>query len=290
MLAKDEQPYWGLYRAIVADNDDPRQLGRLRLRVPQVSGNDIVTDWAFPRTGLWGNANQGAFAVPNVGDVVWCEFESGDPCLPIWSGSWWGYPGGVSDVPNLAKGGEVGEGEVSAKGGPKGSDTMVTAPGISLQEPESPYAAEYPSNRVIVTKSGIVIELDETEGAERIAIWHPSQSYTEFHPDGKRVERVKSQRWLTIEGSNRVHVHGDSDVVVDGNASLRVNGDYDLNVGGDFTMLVGGSGAGNMQTIVNGEVLTVVSGFVGTMIAGDCEVVVDQTLTLIGHPAHLISA
>ncbi|MEG4643955.1 phage baseplate assembly protein V, partial [Paracoccus sp. APAP_BH8] len=41
------------------------------------------------------------FALPEVGDTVWIEFEAGDPMRPIWAGTFWGAPessGGQDDL------------------------------------------------------------------------------------------------------------------------------------------------------------------------------------------------
>lgn len=46
----DEGKYPGIYRGVVVDNADPLNRGRLKLIVPQVSG-ETVTDWAWPVTG-----------------------------------------------------------------------------------------------------------------------------------------------------------------------------------------------------------------------------------------------
>lgn len=45
-----EGKYYGLYRGVVVDNKDPKKLGRLKIQVPQVSGEE-VTDWAWPVLG-----------------------------------------------------------------------------------------------------------------------------------------------------------------------------------------------------------------------------------------------
>lgn len=42
--------YYGMYRGIVMDSADPKDLGRVKLMIPQVSGEE-VTDWAWPVTG-----------------------------------------------------------------------------------------------------------------------------------------------------------------------------------------------------------------------------------------------
>lgn len=41
----------GIYRGIIVDSDDPDNYGRVRLKVPQVTG-DTVTNWAWPVTGM----------------------------------------------------------------------------------------------------------------------------------------------------------------------------------------------------------------------------------------------
>ena len=43
-----ERRFYGKYRGIVVDNQDPSKLGRLKLRVPSVLGKDVVTGWATP--------------------------------------------------------------------------------------------------------------------------------------------------------------------------------------------------------------------------------------------------
>ncbi|MGD8910039.1 MAG: phage baseplate assembly protein V [Chromatiales bacterium] len=85
-----QQPdrYYGKYRGIVLDNDDPQNLGRLRARVPELLA-DVDSGWALPCLPYAGDG-EGQFTVPPVGGGVWIEFESGDLSRPIWSGCWWG--------------------------------------------------------------------------------------------------------------------------------------------------------------------------------------------------------
>ena len=80
--------FWGKYRGIVNDIDDPQGLGRLRAQVPEVLDTE-VSPWALPCTPYPG-PDQGWFAIPPVGAAVWIEFEAGDPARPIWVGGWWG--------------------------------------------------------------------------------------------------------------------------------------------------------------------------------------------------------
>jgi hypothetical protein len=84
--------YYGKYRGFVDKNDDPDQLGRLKLRIPSVLGSE-VTDWALPCVPYGGTAGLGLFVVPEEEAQVWVEFEEGDVRRPIWVGTFWQQKG-----------------------------------------------------------------------------------------------------------------------------------------------------------------------------------------------------
>jgi len=79
--------FYGKYRGIVKDNEDPEQLGRIKALVPEVL-QDVISGWALPCTPYAGEGS-GQFTVPPEDAGVWIEFEAGDPSRPIWSGCWW---------------------------------------------------------------------------------------------------------------------------------------------------------------------------------------------------------
>lgn len=98
-LARQYQnKYYGKYRGFVVDNDDPQQLGRLRVIVPSVLG-EAETGWALPSLPFGGLADQGMFVVPEIDAQVWVEFEEGNVNQPIWTGTFWQNSG---DVPSEA--------------------------------------------------------------------------------------------------------------------------------------------------------------------------------------------
>ena len=66
-----DRKFYGKYRGFVVDNADPEQLGRLKVRVPSVLGNEVVSGWAMPCAPYGGDANQGFFFIPEVGAGVW---------------------------------------------------------------------------------------------------------------------------------------------------------------------------------------------------------------------------
>lgn len=97
--------YYGKYRGIVRQNQDPENLGRIRAEVPEVLG-DVLSGWALPCSPYAGEGS-GMFTVPPEGAGVWIEFEAGDVSRPIWTGCWWGSDqlpadnGGTSATPPL---------------------------------------------------------------------------------------------------------------------------------------------------------------------------------------------
>ena len=147
-IERNEGEYWGKCRGLVVDRNDPQQLGRLRLKVPSVFGT-AETGWASPASPYAG-ADIGFFFLPQVGDMVWVEFEEGELDLPIWSGGSWARPGNQSEIP--------GEGKPS-----------------------------YPDQAVIKTKAGNVIVLSDTAGAERITIRAKSGCEIVLDPTSNRV-------------------------------------------------------------------------------------------------------
>jgi hypothetical protein len=78
--------FFGKYRGIVKDNNDPTGRGRIEVTVPAVMGNEPV--WAMPCVPYAGK-NMGLYAMPEKGTGVWVEFEAGDPSYPIWVGCFW---------------------------------------------------------------------------------------------------------------------------------------------------------------------------------------------------------
>ena len=142
LVDKVEHCYYGKYRGIVVDNADPEQLGRLKLKVPSILGNDIVTGWAAACVPYGGEANQGMLFIPEVNAGVWVEFEEGDLEFPIWVGTFWSKPDGESELPkpNTPDGAEQG----------------------GVQNP--------PTRKIIKTVKGHSIQFEDKDGEELITI------------------------------------------------------------------------------------------------------------------------
>lgn len=69
--------YYGLYRGIVENNKDPDNLRRVKVSVPQITG-DKVSNWAWPVLST--------HRPPAIKQGVWVSFIGGDLEYPIWMG------------------------------------------------------------------------------------------------------------------------------------------------------------------------------------------------------------
>ncbi len=96
--------FYGSYRGVVLDNEDPDMEGKILAKCPIVSGDDPLGDWAYPKTNPAG-VGHGIFHPSEIGDGVWIEFENGHPGHPIYSGGWWAKEdgGGTLETPEDAQ-------------------------------------------------------------------------------------------------------------------------------------------------------------------------------------------
>lgn len=84
-----------LVRGSVEDNDDPKKVGRVKVRIVALHGtesNGMPLDqlpWAAPC--IWqASYNSGSFVIPEVHNVVWIMFEDGDLNKPVYIGGVYG--------------------------------------------------------------------------------------------------------------------------------------------------------------------------------------------------------
>lgn len=75
--------YYSDYPGIVYDRKDPDKQGRIKIKIPQVFGNQIYDYWAKPK-GMFIGDSVGMFTIPEVDDLVWVSFEAGDVRFPLW--------------------------------------------------------------------------------------------------------------------------------------------------------------------------------------------------------------
>jgi hypothetical protein len=103
-------------------------------------------------------------------------------------------------------------------------------------EPVTPYATQFPYNRVQQSASGHVIEIDDTPGAERVHIFHRSGSFIEFHPDGSVVYRTMGDGYSVTMADSHIKVNGKFHVAVDGGCTVYSKGNIDVQSDGDVNV------------------------------------------------------
>jgi hypothetical protein len=139
-------------------------------------------------------------------------------------------------------------------------------------EPPSSFAAKYPYNRVITTKSGHVIELDDTPENERIHVFHRSGTYIEVNPDGRIVIKTPDESYDITGKSKTIYSGEDINIIAErgiklatkGNVTLGAKGGLILTEGSLFTKgaigtKVGATGSFSSPT---GQRISVVNGIV----------------------------
>jgi hypothetical protein len=208
LVQKVERRLYGKYRGFVVDNADPEQLGRLKVSVPSVLGDEVVTGWAMPCVPYGGDADQGFLFIPEIGAGVWVEFEEGDLEFPIWVGTFWSKPGGESELPK---------------------------PDGEVQDP--------PTQKIIKTRKGHTIQLEDADGEEKIIIKHKDNSFIAIDKDGSVI--IGNSKGSTIflnakdENVMLVEQHGNSVVMTaDGIVMVNNDGSAVVELGADLARVI----------------------------------------------------
>ena len=142
LVDHNDSKLWGKYRGVVVNNEDPKKIGRLRLKLVNLFGSEFVTGWALPCLPYGGEVNQGMLFIPENGTQVWVEFEEGDIDYPVWVGCYWSAPEDASEIPK-----------------PNETD------GSETDEVQSTI-----TRKIIKTLKGHTIQLEDKDGEESIII------------------------------------------------------------------------------------------------------------------------
>lgn len=160
---------------------------------------------------------------------------------------------------------------------------------ILFKEPESSYQGEYPYVQTMATEGGHIEEFDNTPGQERYRLIHPTGSYEEVAPDGRRTIKTVADDYYMVQGDSSLMASGDRKVNVGGdevyyNMSSRrhqIDGSNNIFIRGDETKTVEGDGTlyvkGNVTIIVDGNADITVKGDATTLVEGN------QTNTVNGN-------
>ena len=253
---KKTTTYDGFYRGIVVDTNDPLQSGRIQIRVyPMFKGVlDADLPWAIKADPEFGGAaNVGGSRVPEIGAHVYVFFESGDHRYPVYFAGAPAIQAGEPDIPQLSR---EDDNTVSSINSNR-STGVTTASGGSWSEPQSAYNPTYPHNKVYRSASGVIIEIDDTDGNTRLHLYHPSGTRHETDNSGNLVEHVEATKTTVIVGDDNIHVQGKHDTTVDGSHGIRIGTNGQVTVGGNYTITVTGNATVNASgnVVVSGATI-----------------------------------
>ena len=239
--------YAGLMQGQVVSNDDPERRGRVRVSCPELltdpdTGEVVPTPWC--ETGFMVD---GQLNVPDIGDPVYLQSrysDSGGMYQLVYTP---GRPGetaeGDSRIPPVAR-----EGEDESTGALK-AGTPFKVPSFSnaaemrdsrgeiireglFEDEEIPglpgtyNVSSYPRSRVLKTKGGLLLEIDDTPGQERVHLWHSSGAYFEVNSEGVLVQR-QTKKWEETADSETKLVGGSLRESVVGHRQVKV-GAHDI--------------------------------------------------------------
>jgi hypothetical protein len=205
--------YW--FTGIVEDNTtDELKLGGCKVRVFGVH-EDLPTE-RLPDAVLMMPTTSGSFQgigdTPGLlaGSFVFGFFLDGDAKK---------YPMIMGTIPYFA---EINQNNHSVPSLAREIQTVVNTK--IGNEPDSSYAAKYPYNRAIVTRSGHIIEIDDTPDNERLHVRHSKGSYVEINKDGRMIIKSVDDSFEIVGKDKNIHIEGNANIKVKGNLNSVVDG------------------------------------------------------------------
>lgn len=193
---KSESKIYGVVVGIVTDNKDPDQLGRIKVKIPRLSGEE-ESNWARVASFMTGS-DRGAFFLPEPDDEVLVAFEYGDINNPYIIGSLWN---GV-DTPILTN--DDGKNNI----------------------------------RMIKSRSGHIIRLDDTDGGEKIEIVDKSEKNMIVINTTDNKISIKSDMDIEISAPNgKVSIEAnDFEVKTNASAKIEATSGMDLKASGSMNL------------------------------------------------------
>ena len=141
---------------------------------------------------------------------------------------------GESDVNRLARNEKIELTIVQHKKETRLTDVQAAGGGAAWSEPEVPYAAVYPHNKVYESPSGHIREIDDTPDHERLHDYHTSGTFKEVHPDGSVVTKVVKDNYSIIYGDDNVAITGRCNLTIVGDCNIFTHGNLNVDAVGDM--------------------------------------------------------
>ena len=184
----------GVVPAIVTNNNDPDNMGRVKLKFPWLD-DSLESDWARV-VAVGAGADRGFFWLPEINDEVLVAFEHGDFRHPYVVGGLWNG----QDSPPERTSSAVKNGKVEIR-------TMKTREGHII--------------RLVDDSAGQLIEIIDCKGNHHIKLDTTSNKLT---ITTKGNLEIKSQGNTNIEAAGNLTLKGTANVNIEASAQLNLKG------------------------------------------------------------------
>lgn len=191
LLAQTNKNPYGVVVGIVTNVNDPENLGRVKVKFPTIS-DQLESNWARLATPMAG-PGRGIEFIPEVNDEVLIAFEHDDINKPYILGALWnGKDKPPETTSNLVAGGKV-------------------------------------QKRIIKSRTGHIITLDDSDGKEKITI---------VDKTGKNSIEIDSPtNALTIKTEGKINIETKDDVTIKGkNIALEATANAEVNAKSNITV------------------------------------------------------
>ncbi|MEZ4239075.1 MAG: phage baseplate assembly protein V [Myxococcota bacterium] len=183
--------------ALVVDNVDPEELGRIKVKFQTLSG-EPESDW-LRQTSPGGGEGRGLYSLPEVGDEVLVAFLQGDQDKGVIIGQFWN---GKDKPPAEAK--DKLPGPAKTDTGANWSKDQFTDGSKDLKKND---------RRFWRSRSGHLMVFDDTDGAESVQMWDKDHTLG-FVLDTKEKRVVLSNTGgdIHIRSKNNVFIEAGQDI------------------------------------------------------------------------------
>lgn len=216
-LETSEEGLTGVRVGIVTDNEDPKDLGRVKLSFPWREADD-ESYWARIATAMAGN-EYGTYFLPEVDSEVLVAFEGGDIHKPFVVGSLWN---GKQKPPQKNKNGDNNVREIKSRSGHR----------IDLDDSKDGRVA-------IETSAGHRIVLDDKSGSEKVTVEGKSGKNSITLDDANGEVAIQAGKKLTLDAKT-INIKGKKQVSVSGKSGLDLSSKSKLNVSSNGQLNVSG--------------------------------------------------
>jgi uncharacterized protein involved in type VI secretion and phage assembly len=205
--------------ALVTDNNDPENLGRVKVKYPWLSDRD-GSFWARV-ISVGGGKERGIMYTPEVDDEVLVGFEHGDIDQPYVLGGLWNG----KDAPPLPS-------SQAVKSGSTDQRIIKSRTGHVIILNDS---SDKPGIKILDKTGKNLVEIDSTTNALKIEM----DGDTTITAKGKI--KIESKQGIEMTAATDIKIKGSSGVNVDGGPSVDVKG-VNLNLKGDAMAKLDGGG------------------------------------------------